>query len=69
MLIPILVGAVLGGLFALLARRRGETGELRLLGLGLVVPGVVVEDIATTATTLPDFVTRWKTMLDERHDA
>jgi 3-phosphoshikimate 1-carboxyvinyltransferase len=37
--------------------------------LGLVVPGVVVEDIATTAKTLPDFVTRWKTMLDERHDA
>jgi 3-phosphoshikimate 1-carboxyvinyltransferase len=34
--------------------------------LGLVVPGVTVEDIATTAKTLPDFVTRWRTMLDER---
>ncbi|HUP73366.1 MAG TPA: 3-phosphoshikimate 1-carboxyvinyltransferase [Acidimicrobiales bacterium] len=34
--------------------------------LGLVVPGVTVEDIATTAKTLPDFVTRWRSMLDER---
>ena len=34
--------------------------------LGLVVPGVTVQDIATTAKTLPDFVTRWRTMLDER---
>jgi 3-phosphoshikimate 1-carboxyvinyltransferase len=33
--------------------------------LGLVVPGVTVEDIATTAKTLPDFVTRWRSMLDE----
>jgi 3-phosphoshikimate 1-carboxyvinyltransferase len=32
--------------------------------LGLVVPGVTVQDIATTAKTLPDFVTRWRTMLD-----
>ena len=34
--------------------------------LGLVVPGVIVQDIATTAKTLPDFVTRWRTMLDGR---
>jgi 3-phosphoshikimate 1-carboxyvinyltransferase len=34
--------------------------------LGLVVPGVTVQDIGTTAKTLPDFVTRWRTMLDER---
>jgi 3-phosphoshikimate 1-carboxyvinyltransferase len=33
--------------------------------LGLVVPGVMVENIATTAKTLPDFVTRWRSMLDE----
>ena len=32
--------------------------------LGLVVPGVTVQDIATTAKTLPDFVTRWRMMLD-----
>jgi 3-phosphoshikimate 1-carboxyvinyltransferase len=34
--------------------------------LGLVVPGVMVQNIATTAKTLPDFVTRWRTMLDGR---
>ena len=34
--------------------------------LGLVVPGVTVQHIETTTKTLPDFVTRWRTMLDER---
>jgi 3-phosphoshikimate 1-carboxyvinyltransferase len=34
--------------------------------LGLVVPGVLVENVATTEKTLPDFVTRWRTMLDEQ---
>ena len=32
--------------------------------LGLRVPGVVVEDVETTAKTLPDFVGLWRTMLD-----
>lgn len=31
---------------------------------GLVVPGVVVENVATTAKTLPDFPTMWGRMLD-----
>jgi 3-phosphoshikimate 1-carboxyvinyltransferase len=31
--------------------------------LGLVVPGVEVENIATTGKTLPDFVGMWTAML------
>ena len=31
--------------------------------LGLVVPGVLIEDVATTGKTMPDFVTRWEHML------
>jgi len=31
--------------------------------LGLVVPGIQVEDVATTAKTLPDFVRLWDSML------
>ncbi|HZC26784.1 MAG TPA: 3-phosphoshikimate 1-carboxyvinyltransferase, partial [Actinopolymorphaceae bacterium] len=31
--------------------------------LGLVVPGVTIENIATTRKTLPDFVGMWTTML------
>jgi 3-phosphoshikimate 1-carboxyvinyltransferase len=31
--------------------------------LGLRVPGIVVEDVETTAKTLPDFVGLWRTML------
>ena len=34
--------------------------------LGLAVPGVVVEDIATTTKTLPDFVGLWLDMLSAR---
>ena len=41
MLLPILVGAMLGGLFALAARSRGGTGEVRLLALGLVVAALI----------------------------
>ncbi len=33
--------------------------------LGLVVPGVAVEDIGTTAKTVPDFAQRWAAMLAE----
>ena len=32
--------------------------------LGLVTPGVLVEDIATTAKTLPDFALRWTQMVE-----
>ena len=31
--------------------------------IGLAVPGVVVEDVATTAKTLPDFTGLWAGML------
>jgi 3-phosphoshikimate 1-carboxyvinyltransferase len=35
--------------------------------VGLAVPGVEVDDIATTAKTLPDFPAMWAGMLgDER---
>jgi 3-phosphoshikimate 1-carboxyvinyltransferase len=32
--------------------------------IGLAVPDVVVDDIATTAKTMPDFPARWQAMLD-----
>lgn len=31
--------------------------------IGLRVPDVLVEDVATTAKTIPDFVRMWDTML------
>jgi 3-phosphoshikimate 1-carboxyvinyltransferase len=31
--------------------------------LGLVVPGVEVEDISTTAKTMPEFPDLWRSML------
>ena len=34
--------------------------------LGLAVPGVEVEDIATTAKTMPDFPQLWEAMLAQR---
>ena len=34
--------------------------------LGLVVPGVVVEDVATVAKTMPEFTSLWGRMLAER---
>ncbi|MBM6405236.1 3-phosphoshikimate 1-carboxyvinyltransferase [Phycicoccus sp. CSK15P-2] len=34
--------------------------------LGLVVPGVVVEDVGTVAKTMPEFTTLWGRMLAER---
>jgi 3-phosphoshikimate 1-carboxyvinyltransferase len=33
--------------------------------VGLVVPGVLVDDIATTAKTMPDFPAMWHSMLDD----
>jgi 3-phosphoshikimate 1-carboxyvinyltransferase len=34
--------------------------------LGLAVPGVHIEDVATTGKTAPDFPDRWLTMLGAR---
>jgi 3-phosphoshikimate 1-carboxyvinyltransferase len=34
--------------------------------IGLAVPGVRVENVATTAKTLPEFVQMWAAMLDPR---
>ena len=31
--------------------------------LGLVVPGVIVDDIASTSKTMPDFTGLWNAML------
>jgi 3-phosphoshikimate 1-carboxyvinyltransferase len=41
--------------------RMATTGAV----IGLRVPGVVVEDVATTGKTLPDFVGMWSAMLGE----
>jgi hypothetical protein len=46
MLLPILLGAVLGSLFALAARSRTRTGEVRLLALGLVVAALIYVGLA-----------------------
>jgi 3-phosphoshikimate 1-carboxyvinyltransferase len=32
--------------------------------LGLAVPGVLVEDIATTAKTFPDFAAAWSALVE-----
>ena len=37
--------------------------------LGLVVRGVVVEDVGTVAKTMPEFTTLWERMLSERATA
>ena len=34
--------------------------------IGLRVPGVIIDDIATTSKTLPDFVGLWEKMLGLR---
>jgi 3-phosphoshikimate 1-carboxyvinyltransferase len=49
-----------GGVFRTYAdHRMAQAGTL----LGLAVPGVQIENVATTAKTLPDFVTMWQAML------
>jgi 3-phosphoshikimate 1-carboxyvinyltransferase len=49
-----------GGVFHTYADHRMATaGAL----IGLVVPGLMVEDVATTGKTLPDFTGRWSRML------
>ncbi|GAA1985712.1 3-phosphoshikimate 1-carboxyvinyltransferase [Catenulispora subtropica] len=52
--------ALHGGVFATYADHRMATAGAIL---GLVVPGVRVEDIATTGKTLPDFPAMWAAML------
>ena len=49
-----------GGVFRTYADHRMATAGAII---GLRVPGVEVEDIATTAKTLPDFARRWQAML------
>lgn len=50
-----------GGLFRTYADHRLATAGAVL---GLVVPGVLVEDVDTTAKTLPGFTGLWQSMLD-----
>jgi len=49
-----------GGRFATYGDHRMATAAAVL---GLVVPGVVVLDVGTTAKTLPDFPGMWRSML------
>ena len=50
-----------GGRFATYAdHRMAHAGAL----LGLVVPGVEVEDVATTAKTFPGFADAWTALVD-----
>jgi hypothetical protein len=46
MLEPIILGAVLGGLFVLLARRLGQRAEARLLAAGLAVAALIYVGLA-----------------------
>jgi hypothetical protein len=57
MLIPILLGAVLGGLFVLVAHRSGRTAEARLLAFGLVIAALIYVGLA-----LPGADRRWLTL-------
>lgn len=45
--------------------RMATTGAL----LGLAVPGIVIDDIGTTAKTLPQFTALWELMLAAREDS
>jgi hypothetical protein len=47
-LIPILLGAVLGGVFVLVARRQSPAGAMRLLAIGLVVAALIYVVFALT---------------------
>ncbi len=50
-----------GGTFATYSdHRMAMAGSV----LGLAVPGIVIEDIATTSKTLPDFVNMWQAMVN-----
>jgi 3-phosphoshikimate 1-carboxyvinyltransferase len=52
-----------GGLFATYGDHRMA---MAATVVGLAVPGVVVQDVQTTAKTLPDFTTRWTDLLAGR---
>jgi 3-phosphoshikimate 1-carboxyvinyltransferase len=52
-----------GGLFATYGDHRMA---MAATVVGLAVPGVVVQDVQTTAKTLPDFTTRWTDLLSGR---
>lgn len=52
-----------GGVFGTYADHRLATAATVL---GLAVPGIAVEDVATTAKTLPGFTDMWTRMLDTR---
>jgi uncharacterized protein DUF6010 len=49
MLLPVVVGAVLGGLLVLVAHRRKPDGEIQLLALGLVVAALIYIVLALAA--------------------
>jgi Family of unknown function (DUF6010) len=49
MLVQILLGAVLGGLFVLVARRLDSSAETRLLALGLIVAAIIYVVLALAA--------------------
>jgi 3-phosphoshikimate 1-carboxyvinyltransferase len=49
-----------GGVFATYDDHRVATAAAVL---GLVVPGIAIENVGTTAKTLPDFTSRWTAML------
>lgn len=53
MLLPILAGAVLGGLFALFARRQGSAREVPMLALGLVVAALIYVGFALGGAESP----------------
>ncbi|NUR58952.1 MAG: 3-phosphoshikimate 1-carboxyvinyltransferase [Catenulispora sp.] len=57
--------ALHGGVFATYDDHRMATAGAIL---GLVVPGIEVEDIAATGKTLPDFPAMWAAMLAADHD-
>jgi hypothetical protein len=50
--IPIMAGAVLGGLFVLLVQRSARSGQLRLLALGLLVTALIYVVVALPRTGL-----------------
>lgn len=59
--LQILPAPLHGGTFATYADHRMATAGAII---GLAVDGIEVEDIETTAKTLPDFASRWTTMLE-----